>query len=97
VRHLIALSCLAFAACVSPNGASAAVPGAAEVMEALSVCASKPVVHTAKCQATGDPTEFLCTYILRDGALEGAEQQTVIAADGGKFVLIDIPNHCEVQ
>ncbi|WP_086736199.1 hypothetical protein [Erythrobacter colymbi] len=72
-------------------------PGLQEVQQALSVCAGKPVVYDAQCRATDDPSEFSCNYRLRDGSLEGVPQQTFIAADGDKFVLIDIPHHCQVQ
>ncbi len=97
MRHSFAFALLALTACASLTEASADVPGAAEVQRALSVCAGRPVVHDAECRATDEPTEFACNYRLRDGDLEGVPQQTVIAADGGTFVLIDIPNHCEPQ
>jgi hypothetical protein len=73
------------------------VPGDTEVQQALSVCAGQPVVHDAECRETDEPTEFACSYRLRDGDLEGVPQQTFVAADGDKFVLIDIPNHCQTQ
>ena len=66
------------------------VPSLAEVQVALQQCVKDRKVLDAQCEATGEGTEFTCTYSL-DGDTPETEREAMIAADGASYVLIDIP------
>ncbi|MCD1622068.1 hypothetical protein AAG614_08510 [Citromicrobium bathyomarinum] len=70
------------------------VPSLAEVQVALQQCAKDRKVLDAQCEATGEGTEFTCTYSL-DGDTPETEREAMIAADGASYVLIDIPEDCQ--
>ncbi|MEC8178736.1 hypothetical protein ABC955_16025 [Citromicrobium bathyomarinum] len=70
------------------------VPSLAEVQVALQQCVKDRKVLDAQCKATGEGTEFTCTYSL-DGDTPETEREAMIAADGASYVLIDIPEDCQ--
>ena len=70
------------------------VPSLAEVPVALQQCVKDRKVLDAQCEATGEGTEFTCTYSL-DGDTPETEREAMIAADGASYVLIDIPEDCQ--
>ena len=70
------------------------VPSLAEVQVALQQCVKDRKVLDAQCEATGEGTEFTCTYSL-DGDTPETEREAMIAADGASYVLIDIPEDCQ--
>jgi len=70
------------------------VPSLAEVQVALQQCVKDRKVIDAQCEATGEGTEFTCTYSL-DGDTPEPEREAMIAADGASYVLIDIPEDCQ--
>ena len=79
------------------------VPSLAEVQVALQQCVllgaallveEDRKVLDAQCEATGEGTEFTCTYSL-DGDTPETEREAMIAADGASYVLIDIPEDCQ--
>ena len=70
------------------------VPSLAEVQVALQQCFKDRKVLDAQCEATGEGTEFTCTYSL-DGDTPETEREAMIAADGASYVLIDIPEDCQ--
>ncbi len=72
------------------------VPSLAEVQVALQQCVQEREVLEAQCTATGEGTEFSCTYSL-DGDTPETQRETMIAADGVTYVLIDIPEDCAAQ
>lgn len=70
------------------------VPSLADVQAALGQCVKDREVLSAQCEATGEGTEFTCTYSL-DGDTPETEREAMIAADGASYVLIDIPEECQ--
>ena len=70
------------------------VPSLAEVQVALQQCVKDRKVLDAQCEATGEGTEFTCTYSL-DGDTPETEREAMIAADGASYALIDIPEDCQ--
>ena len=70
------------------------VPSLAEVQVALQQCVKDRKVLDAQCEASGEGTEFTCTYSL-DGDTPETEREAMIAADGASYVLIDIPEDCQ--
>ena len=70
------------------------MPSLAEVQVALQQCVKDRKVLDAQCEATGEGTEFTCTYSL-DGDTPETEREAMIAADGASYVLIDIPEDCQ--
>jgi hypothetical protein len=111
LKTLIALLAMSLAACApaapevgedTPASAEAtsslaALPGVAELQAAFDTsCPGQPKIATASCTALGDPTEFKCAY-AQEGQDAGTTSETIIAKDADSFVLIDLPNSCQVQ
>ena len=72
------------------------VPTLAELQVALATCQPRQEAVSATCEATDDRTEFSCRYSL-DGDTPETERETIIAADGDNYTLVDIPEDCRVQ
>ncbi len=76
---------------------AAALPGVAELQAAFDAsCPGQPKIASATCTALEDPTEFKCAY-SQEAQEAGATSETIIAKDADTFVLIDLPNNCQVQ
>ncbi|MCX9146316.1 hypothetical protein OPU67_03080 [Erythrobacter sp. WG] len=88
------------AAAATAEAAAAAtgdLPGAAELQAAFDkTCPGQPRIASASCTALDDPTEFKCSY-TQEPQQAGATSETIIAKDADTFVLIDLPNNCQVQ
>lgn len=77
--------------------AAATLPGTAQVQAAFDKsCPGQPKIASATCTALEDPTEFKCAYTQEAQDTE-TPSETLIAADADTFVLIDLPNNCQVQ
>ncbi|KPP91513.1 MAG: hypothetical protein ACOCYR_06260 [Erythrobacter sp.] len=72
------------------------VPSIAEVQAALAECDLDREVVTATCTANDEGTEYTCAYGL-EGDMPNAMRETIIAAEGDTYTLIDIPEDCPVQ
>ncbi|MAS85851.1 MAG: hypothetical protein CL953_08410 [Erythrobacteraceae bacterium] len=72
------------------------VPSLAELQLALATCKPALTPVEAQCEATEEGTEFVCRYNLEDDTPE-TERETVIAADGDGYILVDIPEDCATQ
>ena len=72
------------------------VPSLDELQVALATCTPAQTPVEAQCEATEEGTEFVCKYTLEDDTPE-TERETVIAADGDGYTLIDIPEDCATQ
>ena len=77
-------------------GADGNVPSIAEVQQALAQCQEAPEVVEAQCTAEADGTSFTCRYTL-DGDTPETERQSIIAARGDGYALVDIPEDCTVE
>ena len=77
-------------------GADGNVPSIAEVQLALAQCQEAPEVVEAQCTAEADGTSFTCRYTL-DGDTPETERQSIIAARGDGYALVDIPEDCTVE
>ena len=71
------------------------VPSIAELQAALGQCADTRDVLEAQCSASDDGESFTCTYSL-DGDTAETERETVIAASGDSYTLVEIPEDCSV-
>ena len=77
-------------------GADGNVPRIAQVQMALAQCQEAPEVVEAQCTAEADGASFTCRYAL-DGDTPETERQSVIAARGDGYALVDIPEDCTVE
>lgn len=77
-------------------GADGNVPSVAEVQLALAQCQEAPEVVEAQCTAEADGTSFTCRYAL-DGDTPETERQSIIAARGDTYALVNIPEDCTVE
>lgn len=77
-------------------GSDGNVPSIAQVQSALAQCTEAPEVVDAQCVADADGASFTCRYAL-EGDTPETERQSVIAAQGDSYTLVEIPEGCTVE
>ncbi len=77
-------------------GSDGNVPSIAEVQLALAQCQEAPEVVDAQCTAEADGASFTCRYAL-EGDTPETQRQSIIAARGDGYALVDIPEDCTVE